>query len=141
MASENIGPVYITKIPGLADSADIQAAFRLYHYGVESVPSDMGLEDVIPNSVAGHLKQLQETIDNEIIFSATEPTSPQDGSIWVYNGTSPVVSSPLYPQSIYTNEAPTENLVDGLIWVDKDSSPLKMYVYDSTLVAWREIGA
>jgi hypothetical protein len=28
----------------------------------------------------------------------------------------------------------------GLLWVDKDSSPLKMYVYDTTL-GWREIGA
>jgi hypothetical protein len=31
MASENIGNVYPTKIPGYDDSADIQAALRLNH--------------------------------------------------------------------------------------------------------------
>jgi hypothetical protein len=33
MASESIGALYPTQIPGYADNADIQAAFRLYHYG------------------------------------------------------------------------------------------------------------
>ena len=45
MAAENIdktangtGP-FNTKIPGLSDPADIQAALRLYHYGSESYDS------------------------------------------------------------------------------------------------------
>jgi hypothetical protein len=33
MAAESIGALYSTKIPGYADNADIQAAFKLYHYG------------------------------------------------------------------------------------------------------------
>ncbi len=33
MAAESIGVLYSTKIPGYADNADIQAAFKLYHYG------------------------------------------------------------------------------------------------------------
>jgi len=33
MASETIGTLYPTKIPGYVDNADIQAAFKLYHYG------------------------------------------------------------------------------------------------------------
>ena len=33
MASESIGAIYPTKIPGYVDNADVQAAFRLYHYG------------------------------------------------------------------------------------------------------------
>ena len=33
MAAESIGAIYSTKIPGYADNADIQAAFKLYHYG------------------------------------------------------------------------------------------------------------
>ena len=33
MASENIGNLYPSKIPGYEDAADIQAALRLYHYG------------------------------------------------------------------------------------------------------------
>jgi hypothetical protein len=42
---------------------------------------------------------------------------------------------------VYTNSQPTTGLTDGLLWVDKDSSPLKMYIYDSGLSAFREIGA
>jgi hypothetical protein len=30
---ESIGTLVPTKIPGLSDPADIQAALRLYHYG------------------------------------------------------------------------------------------------------------
>ena len=37
MAAENIGTVYPTKIPGLEDPADIQAALKLYHYGTSQV--------------------------------------------------------------------------------------------------------
>jgi hypothetical protein len=33
MAAESIGTLVPTKIPGLSDPADIQAALRLYHYG------------------------------------------------------------------------------------------------------------
>ena len=33
MAAESIGALVPTKIPGLSDPADIQAALRLYHYG------------------------------------------------------------------------------------------------------------
>ena len=33
MAAESIGAIYSTKIPGYSDNADIQAAFKLYHYG------------------------------------------------------------------------------------------------------------
>jgi hypothetical protein len=33
MAVESIGTLVPTKIPGLADPADIQAAFKAYHYG------------------------------------------------------------------------------------------------------------
>jgi hypothetical protein len=35
---------------------------------------------------------------------------------------------------------PTGIIPDGALWVDKNSSPLTMYVYDSTLGFWREIG-
>jgi hypothetical protein len=41
----------------------------------------------------------------------------------------------------YQNDAPSVGLVDGLLWVDKNSSPLKMYVYDAEDEEWKEIGA
>ena len=57
--AENIGgpsAPYNTQIPSIADDADIQTAFRLYHYG-----SNTGTPSSIPeNSIAGHLNKLEE---------------------------------------------------------------------------------
>jgi hypothetical protein len=73
VAEENIdntvngtGP-FNTKIPGLGDAADIQAALRLYHYG--SYTYDAAApepEDVLPYSVAGHLQKLTDDLADEV---------------------------------------------------------------------------
>ncbi len=52
--SIDIGTLYKTQIPALGDTADIQKAFRLYHYGSESVPTED--VNVLSDSVAGMLK-------------------------------------------------------------------------------------
>lgn len=41
-----------------------------------------------------------------------------------------------YLTAVYTDSAPTTNLVDGLIWVDKDSSPIRAYVYNAGTSSW-----
>ena len=87
MASESIGSVYPTQIPGYDDAADIQAALKLYHYGSTTVPTNEGA--LVANSVAGHIKALDTRLDGlEEVgigsdYSATEPASPEDGFIWV----------------------------------------------------------
>jgi hypothetical protein len=87
MASESIGSVYPTQIPGYDDAADIQAALKLYHYGSSTVPANEGA--LVANSVAGHIKALDTRLDSVEStgigsdYSATEPTSPEDGFIWV----------------------------------------------------------
>ena len=57
---ENIGgssAPYNTQIPSIIDDADIQTAFRLYHYG-----SNTGTPSSIPeDSLAGHLANLENT--------------------------------------------------------------------------------
>ena len=56
---ENIGAqnaVFNTLIPSIDENADIQTAFRLYHYGQGS----SGLGDLNPNSVAGFLQALTD---------------------------------------------------------------------------------
>jgi hypothetical protein len=54
---ENIGSTYNTQIPSIADNADIQTAFRLYHYG-----SNTGTPSSIPEeSIAGYLSDLENT--------------------------------------------------------------------------------
>jgi len=69
--SEPIGNLYPTGVPSLSDTADIQEALRIYHYGL---PSGTGTgeysitntdpEELEPESVAYHLYDLQNQIDN-----------------------------------------------------------------------------
>jgi hypothetical protein len=57
---ENIGPdgaKYNTRIPRISENADIQTAFKLFHYGDGSV----GLGQLNPNSIAGFLEALENT--------------------------------------------------------------------------------
>lgn len=149
MAVENIDGtltgtgVYNTKIPGLADNADIQVALKLYHYGTTTIPGT--LEGVLPGSIAGHLRGLNNrvvTLENQGIGSSYQdepPTSVPEGFVWIDSNSSAIAISE-FQKARYTTTIPTENLVEGQLWVDKDSSPLKMYVYDS-VSGWREIGA
>lgn len=146
MASENIGSLYPTKMPGYDDAADIQAALRLYHYGSESYdPANTNESQIPPSSIAGHLKALDTRVDTiEDIgvgsdYVATEPTDPVDGFIWV-DSDATLATNYSIPSVIYQNNQPSSNLSSGMLWVDKDSSPLTMYVYDEGL-GWREIGA
>jgi hypothetical protein len=64
MASELIGTLYPTQIPGYADNADIQAAFKLYHYGsTEYDTSETDPEELVNPSIAYSLNDLQVQID------------------------------------------------------------------------------
>lgn len=63
MAAENIGTLVPTKVPGYSDTADIQAALRLYHYG--SYDFDISETDptqLIEGSVAYAINSLQEDV-------------------------------------------------------------------------------
>lgn len=146
MASENIGAIYSTKIPGYDDAADIQAALRLYHYGSETYdPQNSNPNEVPINSLAGHLQALQDEI-NDLedlgIGSAISDSEPEDainGYIWV-DSNAQLSTEYSIPSVLYQNAEPTENLSSGMLWVDKDSSPLTMYVYDEA-DGWRAIGS
>lgn len=141
MAAENIGTVYPTKIPGLEDPADIQAALKLYHYGTTNTITSES--EIIANSVVGHIKALDtrvDAIESDGLgsgASATMPTGVDNGYIWV-DSTSSVTSDVQYAVSNYQSAAPTSP-TKGTLWVDSDTSPLKLYVWSGA--AWREIGA
>jgi hypothetical protein len=146
MAVENIGEIFPTKIPGLEETADIQEALRLYHYGSTSYDPDNTDKELLPNpSMAYNLKVLEADIDalqsNGIgsEFVGTQPTDVPDGFIWVDAASEGPVETTI-PTVFYQNDAPTTGLVEGRLWVDKNSNPLTMYVYDSVL-GWREIGS
>lgn len=64
MASESIGSLYPTQIPGLADVADIQEAFKLYHYGSsEYDTANTDPAELVNPSIAYTLNDLQGQID------------------------------------------------------------------------------
>lgn len=101
MASESIGSVYPTQIPGYDDAADIQAALKLYHYGSTTAPANEGA--LVANSVAGHIKALDTRLDSVEStgigsdYSSTEPTSPEDGFIWVdSDSVVPIIQNPTW---------------------------------------------
>ena len=146
MASENIGNLYATKIPGYDDAADIQAALRLYHYG--STTYDINNTDTaqLQNpSLAYTLNDLQDQITNNLNNPAAaaevqnnEPVAPVDGFLWVNTSTS-VTGSPVSATSVYQNTTPSSGLIDGLLWIKKGTSPLEMYVYDSNTSAFIQV--
>lgn len=138
--------VYNTKVPGYDDAADIQAALKLFLYG--QTDFDATAEDAIDNlpnpSIARYLKIMQDEID--LLESlgigssyGSEPTTPPAGYIWMPSDATSTV--PLVQAAIYQSTAPVSNLVNGLIWIEKGSSPLAMYVYDLDTTTWEEIGA
>lgn len=147
MASEDIGSVFTTQVPGLADNADIQTALRLYHYGQSSAPSSKAT--AIRNSIAGHLDEIEKratALEAQGIGSLPISGTPNTQSD-AYGKTNGYILvdknsiAPVTPDFIakYQTSAPTGTIATGALWVDSDSSPLKMYVYSGT--AWREIGA
>ena len=108
MAAKDIGSLYNTKIPGYEDSADIQAALKLFLYGSTTYDTTNTDPLQLPNpSLARHLKNLQDGIDTlsdkgiGSTYSATEPTSPDDGFIWMDSTTSSA-SSVGIPTAVYT---------------------------------------
>lgn len=145
MAVENIGNVYPTKIPGYDDAADIQAALRLYHYGsTEYDINNTDLNQLVNPSIAYTLNDLQSQIDDNASNPAaaanvqdSEPISPVDGFLWV-DSDATLTGSPMSATSVYQNTEPSTNLVDGLIWAKKGTSPLEMYVYEESSNTWNQ---
>ena len=63
MAIESIGYLVPTKIPGLADAADIQKAFRTYHYGDDTYnTANTNTANLVVPSIAYTLNDLDERI-------------------------------------------------------------------------------
>jgi hypothetical protein len=138
MAVESIGALYPTKIPGLADAADIQAALRAYHYGSyaydQTNTSTAALE---ANSIAKFLFDIETDIaalearpssggnaqNTQPVPADFSPADIPDGYIWVdANGT--LGGVPTGATAVFTNSAPTTSLTTGTIWVDKDATAI-----------------
>ena len=76
MAVESIGSLVPTKIPGLSNQADIQAALRIYHYGSESFDTaETDPTELVNPSIAYTINDLQDQIDAISGGSAIQATS------------------------------------------------------------------
>jgi hypothetical protein len=142
MAAEDIGNLFNTKIPGFEDAADIQAALRLFLYGSATYDkNNSDTSQLVNPSLAYHLQQIknrvqaQETLGIGSDYLTSAPTSPEDGYIWM-DANSGLSNVTEYSTVVYSPTAPTEDLVDGVIWIDKSASPVRGYVYDAGTTAW-----
>jgi len=78
MAAESIGALYSTKIPGYVDNADIQAAFKLYHYGsIDYNTANANTANLVNPSIAYTLNNLQGQI-TDLDASGSVPKSVID---------------------------------------------------------------
>ena len=119
MASESIGSLYPTEIPGYADNADIQAAFRLYHYGSTAYnTANTNTAQLESQSIASHLNALQEQINTltspreTAAISATAATGTVhlniiNGSIHIYTAN----ATANYVLNVRVNSSSTLNSV------------------------------
>ena len=138
MAVESIGVIFPTKIPGLADAADIQAALRAYHYGSYTYDvSNTSRAALEANSIAKFLADIEADIvalearpssggnaqTTQPAPGDFSPADVPDGYIWVdSDGT--LGGVPTGATAVFTNSAPTTSLTTGTIWVDKDSTDI-----------------
>jgi hypothetical protein len=152
MAVEDIGSLWNTKQPGYDDAADIQAALKAFLYGSYSYDPTNTDTTQLPNpSLARHLQLLSDRVTDqeelgigsdyyptitETSQILTSITSPVDGQIAMVNLTngSPVETN--YASATYSNEAPATDLVNGMLWIDKDSEAKDIYVYDLSITTW-----
>lgn len=147
MAVENIGGLYNTKQPGYDDAADIQAALKAFLYGSYTYDTTSTDPTQLPNpSLAKHLQNLRDDVtfledqgigsDYLTLAQITALTGQTDGYIAMASDSNGGAVETLYASAFYTNEAPTTDIVDGVLWVDKDSEALDLYVYNQIDDEW-----
>jgi hypothetical protein len=135
MTLENVGVLSPTKIPGLADPADIQEALRVYHYGGTGYEAETSATALPAPSMARYLYEIGEDItalenrpssggdaaNSAPVAGDFIPANIPNGYIWVDQDGS-LGGAPTGATSVFTNSAPTADLTTGLIWIDKDAT-------------------
>lgn len=149
MAAENIGILFDTKIPGLGDPADIQQALLLYHYGSLDYNRSNADPSQLPSpSIARHIAEgaaaiaelQQKRTGGDVL--PVEPTGVPipDGYIWVDSSSSGTADT-VYATAFYSATPPTQNLSNGIIWIDSSDINKKSYVWDGGINDWVEFNS
>jgi hypothetical protein len=137
MAVEDIGVLVPTKIPGLADAADIQEALRVYHYGGSGFEATAAQTSLPAVGIARRLLEIEDDItdlenrpssggdvdDDAPVAGDFTPSGIPNGYIWVDSNGS-LGGAPTGATAVFTNSAPTTSITTGTIWVDKDSTAI-----------------
>ena len=120
MAVESIGTLVPTKIPGLSNAADIQAALRIYHYGDENYnPANASEGSLVNPSIAYTINNLQtqiSAIDIGGTLKATDFAAKGDLLSASANDTLSVLSVGTNGQVLTANSA----TASGLQWATPD---------------------
>ena len=120
MAAESIGTLVPTKIPGLSDPADIQAALRLYHYGDYAYnTANASTASLVSPSIAYTINNLQtqiSAIDTSGSLLETDFAAKGDLLSASANDTLSVLSVGTNGQVLTANSA----TASGLQWATPD---------------------
>ena len=91
MATESIGALVPTAIPGYEDAADIQSALRAYHYGSYSYnPANTSTASLINPSIAYTITNLQSQITNLDLGISSKILTGKGGLITATAASTPV---------------------------------------------------
>jgi hypothetical protein len=137
MAIEDIGVLVPTKIPGLADAADIQEALRVYHYGGSGYEATSAQTSLPAVGIARRLLEISDDItalenrpssggdvdDDAPVAGDFTPSGIPNGYIWVDSNGS-LGGAPTGATAVFTNSAPTSSITTGTVWVDKDATAI-----------------
>jgi hypothetical protein len=125
--AQSIGEKYPTNVPDLSDNADIQTALKVYHYGQSSEP-----QDLLSNSVAGHLNFLENTkvdiVPIPVISGSTNNLNQKIITGYYSVTTNSVASAGLnYPSGATAGMLSVINDGSGIIYQVYQSNSSKLY--------------
>lgn len=131
-----------TKIPALTDTANIQEAFLLYHYGLDSYDGSIDpAEDSIEShfvAIDARITEIENTptgggiVQDDVPHLLSNGGFVPEGFIWV-DGNGTVASVTSAGVVSYINNEPLEP-THGQVWVDKDTdiAPINISEYLGT---------
>ena len=142
---EPIGNDYPTLMPDLTDIADVQQAFKMYHFGVVDY-IDPVTTPIAADSIEGHFGQVNERVTElegrpvaggqvttvEPTVVGTPPQPVPEGYIWVDPSDS-AESILAFPTVIYSPTDPSASLTMadvGTIWIDENDTADVLNVND-----------
>lgn len=126
--TESIGTKYNTQIPSLTENADIQTALKVYHYGQATEPTNL-----VPNSVAGHLKTLEDTkVDIvPVALTGSGVNLNSQTTTGYYSSTNTVANSGVnYPTNVAGMLHVANDNVNGFVYQS-------YFAYSSNKIYWR----